>query len=87
MGAARLLEVIPELNGKLTGMTFCVPTSNVTCLLKKAAEYEDIKKMVKQRSWGPLKGILGYTVDQGVACDFNSGAYSSTFNAGASIVL
>lgn len=43
--------------------------------------------MVRQRSWGPLKGILGYTVDQGVAYDFNSGAYSSAFNAGASIAL
>lgn len=57
------------------------------CHLKKAAEHEDIKKMVKQKSRGPLKGILGYTVDQGVACDFNSCAYSSTFDAGASIAL
>ena len=68
--------VIPELNGKLTGMAFCVPTPNVsvvdlTCHLKKLAKYNEIKmvkiKVVKQALQGPLKGILGYTEDQVVS--------------------
>ncbi|XP_016053491.1 PREDICTED: glyceraldehyde-3-phosphate dehydrogenase-like [Miniopterus natalensis] len=83
-GAAKAVgKVIPELNGKLTGMAFCVPTPNMsvvdlTCRLEKAAKYSDIKKVVKQASEGPLKGILGYTEDQVV---------SSTFDAGAGIAL
>jgi glyceraldehyde 3-phosphate dehydrogenase len=77
-GAAKAVgKVIPELNGKLTGMAFWVPTHNVSimdlmCLLEKPAKYEDIKKVVKQASVGPLKGILGYTEDQVISCDFNS---------------
>ncbi|ELW50364.1 Glyceraldehyde-3-phosphate dehydrogenase [Tupaia chinensis] len=85
-------KVIPELNGKLTGMAFHVPTPNVsvvdlTCRLEKAAKYNDIKKVVKEESQGPLRGLLGYTKDQVVPCDFNSNSHSFTFDAGAGIAL
>ncbi|OBS65878.1 hypothetical protein A6R68_05583, partial [Neotoma lepida] len=60
---------IPELNGKLTGITFTIPILNMsimdlTCHLEKAAKYNNIKKVVKQAPEDPLKGILGYTEDQ-----------------------
>uniref|UniRef100_A0A2K6CNA8 glyceraldehyde-3-phosphate dehydrogenase (phosphorylating) n=1 Tax=Macaca nemestrina TaxID=9545 RepID=A0A2K6CNA8_MACNE len=77
-----------ELNGKLTGMAFCVPTANIsvvdpTCRLEKPAKYDHIKKVVKQASEGLLKGILGYTEHQVVSSDFNSDTHSFTFDAGA----
>lgn len=93
-GAAKAVgKVIPELNGKLTGMAFRVPVPNVsvvdlTCRLEKAAPYADIKAVVKQASEeGRLKGILGYTEDQVVSSDFNTSPLSSIFDANAGISL
>jgi glyceraldehyde 3-phosphate dehydrogenase len=84
-------KVIPELNGKLTGMAFHVPTPNVSivdlmCRLEKPAKYDDIMRVVKQASEGPLKGILGYTEDQVVSCDFNSNSYSSVLMLGLALL-
>ncbi|KAL6093228.1 hypothetical protein STEG23_012851 [Scotinomys teguina] len=92
-GAAKAMgKVVPELNGQLTAMAFRVPNPNVsfvdlTCRLQKPAKYDSIKKVVKQVSEGPLKGILGYTEDQVVSCDFNSDSHSSTFDARTGIAL
>lgn len=63
------VKVIPELNGKLTGMSFRVPTPDVsvvdlTCRLQKSATMDEIKQAIKDAANGPMKGILGYTEDQ-----------------------
>ena len=92
-GAAKAVgKVIPELNGKLTGMAFRVPTPNVsvvdlTCRLEKSASYEDVKKAMKEASEGALKGILGYTEDAVVSNDFIGDSRTSIFDADAGIAL
>merc|ERR1711930_1036 len=92
-GAAKAVgKVIPELNGKLTGMAFRVPTPNVsvvdlTVRTVKETSYEDIKAASKAASEGALKGVLGYTEDSVVSTDFNGDPASSTFDAGAGMEL
>jgi glyceraldehyde 3-phosphate dehydrogenase len=92
-GAAKAVgKVIPELNGKLTGMSFRVPTIDVsvvdlTCRIKKAATYEQIKAAVKAASENELKGILGYTEDSVVSTDFIHDKRTSIFDANAGIAL
>ncbi|KAG5410373.1 hypothetical protein IGI04_006692 [Brassica rapa subsp. trilocularis] len=92
-GAAKAVgKVLPELNGKLTGMAFRVPTPNVsvvdlTCRLEKGASYEDVKAAIKFASEGPLKGILGYTDEDVVSNDFVGDSRSSIFDANAGIGL
>ncbi|KGN44292.1 glyceraldehyde-3-phosphate dehydrogenase GAPCP2, chloroplastic [Cucumis sativus] len=92
-GAAKAVgKVLPELNGKLTGMAFRVPTPNVsvvdlTCRLEKSASYEDVKATIKYASEGPLKGILGYTDEDVVSNDFVGDSRSSIFDAKAGIGL
>jgi glyceraldehyde 3-phosphate dehydrogenase len=92
-GAAKAVGVvIPELNKKLTGMSFRVPTSDVsvvdlTCELDKPATYAEICAEMKAQSQGALKGILGYTEDKVVATDFRGDARTSIFDADAGIAL
>jgi len=92
-GAAKAVgKVIPALNGKLTGMSMRVPTSNVsvvdlTARLEKGASYDEIKAVMKKASEGPLKGILGYTEDDVVSTDLNGDTNSSIFDAKAGISL
>lgn len=92
-GAAKAVgKVIPDLNGKLTGMSFRVPVADVsvvdlTCRLSKPTNYEEIKKAIKAASEGPLKGILGYTEDAVVSADFVGDARTSIFDAEAGIML
>lgn len=92
-GAAKAVgKVIPSLNGKLTGMAFRVPTTDVsvvdlTCRLAKDASYDEIKARVKAESEGNLKGILGYTEDAVVSQDFARCPLSSIFDADAGIAL
>ncbi len=92
-GAAKAVgKVIPALEGKLTGMSFRVPTTDVsvvdlTVRLEKPASYEDIKATVKHASENELKGILGYTEDDVVSSDFIGDARTSIFDAKAGIAL
>src|SRR3982751_3473478 len=92
-GAAKAVTlVIPELKGKLTGMSFRVPVADVsvvdlTVRLEKAASYEQIKTAMKEASEGELKGILGYTEDDVVSQDFLGDARTSIFDAKAGIAL
>jgi len=93
-GAAKAVgKVIPELNGKLTGMAFRVPTADVsvvdlTVRLEKGASYDEIKAVIKKASESPeLKGILGYTEDLVVSSDFIHDARTSIFDADAGIAL
>lgn len=92
-GAAKAVgKVIPELNGKLTGMAFRVPTPDVsvvdlTCRLAKGASYETVCAAMKEASEGELKGVLGYTEDAVVSNDFVGDVRTSIFDAGAGIGL
>lgn len=92
-GAAKAVgKVIPELNGKLTGMAFRVPTPDVsvvdlTVRLEKGASYDEIKAAIKSASENELKGILGYTEDAVVSTDFVGAKESSIFDAAAGIAL
>jgi glyceraldehyde 3-phosphate dehydrogenase len=92
-GAAKAVGVvIPELNGKLTGMAFRVPTSDVsvvdlTVVLKKEASYQEICDAMKAESEGALKGILGYTEESVVSTDFRGEECTSVFDAKAGIQL
>ncbi|MBZ4040494.1 type I glyceraldehyde-3-phosphate dehydrogenase [Novilysobacter selenitireducens] len=92
-GAAKAVGVVlPELKGKLTGMSFRVPTSDVSVVdltveLEKDASYAEICAEMKAQSEGALKGILGYTEDKVVATDFRGDARTSIFDAEAGIAL
>lgn len=92
-GAAKAVGlVLPELKGKLTGMAFRVPTTNVsvvdlTVRLAKPASYAEIKAAVKAASEGDLKGIVGYTEDAVVSTDFLGESCTSVFDASAGLAL
>ena len=92
-GAAKAVgKVIPELNGKLTGMAFRVPTPDVsvvdlTVRTEKAASWDEVKAALKTASENELKGVLGYTEESVVSQDFVSESLTSVFDAGASIAL
>ena len=92
-GAAKAVgKVIPELNGKLTGMAFRVPTPNVSVVdltvnLEKPATYAEICAELKRASENEMKGVLGYTEDAVVSTDFNGCSLTSVFDAAAGIAL
>lgn len=92
-GAAQAVGVVlPSLNGKLTGMSFRIPTLDVsvvdlTCKLAKETTYDEIKKAIKEASETYLKGILGYTEEEVVSSDFLGDSRSSIFDANAGIML
>ncbi|KAJ7146084.1 glyceraldehyde 3-phosphate dehydrogenase [Mycena epipterygia] len=92
-GAAKAVgKVIPSLNGKLTGLSFRVPTLDVSVVdlvvrIEKSASYDEIKAAVKEASEGPYKGIVEYTEDALVSTDFIGHTASSIFDASAGIQL
>ena len=92
-GAAKAVgKVLPQLNGKLTGMAFRVPTSDVSVVdltveLDKGASYEEICAAMKEASEGSMKGVLAYTEDSVVSTDFRGEACTSTFDAQAGIQM
>jgi glyceraldehyde 3-phosphate dehydrogenase len=92
-GAAKAVtKVIPELKGRLTGMSFRVPTLDVsvvdlTCRLEKATTYDEIKAAMKKASENELKGVLGYTEDAVVSTDFIGDKRTSIFDAAGGIML
>lgn len=92
-GAAKAVgKVLPDLNGKLTGMAFRVPTSDVSVVdltveLDKDATYEDICTAMKNASTSELKDVLGYTEESVVSTDFRGNTAPSNFDAGAGIAL
>jgi glyceraldehyde 3-phosphate dehydrogenase len=92
-GAAKAVgKVLPDLNGKLTGMAFRVPTSDVSVVdltveLNKSATYDEICAAMKAASQGDLKGVLGYTEEKVVATDFRGNSHASIFDAEAGIAL
>ena len=92
-GAAKAVgKVIPELNKKLTGMAFRVPTSDVSVVdltveLVKPAKYDEICAAMKAASEGPMKGVLGYTEEKVVATDFRGESCTSVFDKDAGIAL
>ncbi|MBP2197952.1 MULTISPECIES: glyceraldehyde-3-phosphate dehydrogenase [Pantoea] len=92
-GAAKAVgKVLPELNGKLTGMAFRVPTPNVsvvdlTVRLEKSASYKEICAAIKAAAEGEMKDVLGYVEDDVVSTDFNGEVLTSVFDAKAGIAL
>ena len=92
-GAAKAVgKVIPSLNGKLTGMSFRVPTCDVsvvdlTCTLTKPAKYSEICECIKAAYEGEMKGVLGYTADAVVSSDFLGNTHTSIFDETAGIAL
>ena len=85
-------KVIPELNGKLTGMAFRIPTANVsvidlTVVLEKSTSYDEIKEKFKNASENQLKGVLGYTEEAVVSQDYVGSPFTSNFDANAGIEL
>jgi glyceraldehyde 3-phosphate dehydrogenase len=92
-GAAKAIgKVIPELNGRLTGMSFRVPASDVsvvdlTCELERGASYEDICKAMRRAAEGPMKGVLAYTEDPIVSSDVRGESCTSVFDAKAGMRL
>merc|ERR1712176_1392912 len=85
-------KVMPEVNGKLTGMAFRVPTPDVsvvdlTCRLEKGASYDAIVAKVKEAAAGPMQGVLEWTDEEVVSTDFVTCKASSVFDVGAGIAL